>query len=208
METKPDIRLTSMEEERARLSREIHDGLGQHLQGMKYLVTALELRMEEQKNRELPEIERLGRHLDEALESVRLIARDLSPVEDMFGGLRGALESYARHLESLYGVEVSLSYEDAFLTPTVSLNLFWIVQEATANAVRHGCAHRIEIELTQKDRRSLVIHDDGIGFDVTAEASGLGLRHMRARAQAIDAKFDIGRHPDAGMMVFCRDWSL
>jgi two-component system CheB/CheR fusion protein len=89
------------------------------------------------------------------------------------------------------------------------INLYRIAQEATNNAIRHGKAKQISIELAAADgRHRLLVSDDGVGFNPSAMTNGTGLGHhiMRYRARMIGASLTICSRPDGGtqVSVICR----
>ncbi|KND62374.1 Sensor histidine kinase [Candidatus Burkholderia verschuerenii] len=191
----------SQEQERARLSRELHDGISQMLVSVKLLLESALLRFERGKARE-PDAEAalstsLGR-LSGTLREVRRISHALRPtmLDDL--GLAAALEQLARELDGQEGLEVS--FESASrptdLPDTVNTVLFRIAQEALNNITRHAKATRAALTLdVSKHAVSLEIVDNGQGFDVSAilsdPARGLGLRNMRERLDTLGGKLRI-----------------
>jgi two-component system CheB/CheR fusion protein len=91
------------------------------------------------------------------------------------------------------------------LDSNVATHLYRIAQEAVSNAVRHGLAKHVRLELTTgHDSTTLTVHDDGTGLpDVFAPPTGLGLRIMRYRASMIGAAFTIQNDPGGGTRVAC-----
>ena len=164
----------SIEAERRRLAREVHDQLGQTLTALK-----LHLRPRLADNPALRPYDQL---LDEAIATARRIAADLRPplLDDL--GLAAALGQLAQHAGLVPSVRVE--DEDA-LTPRQAEQLFRIAQEAVTNVLRHAKAERIWIEGGAAGQRYLLaVEDDGVGFDSRAVRQGaLGLVGMRERAR-------------------------
>jgi signal transduction histidine kinase len=88
------------------------------------------------------------------------------------------------------------------LTPDVEKNVFRIAQEAVANAIRHGAAREITIEVCfDRDQVQIIVSDDGRGFDPAVASDGFGLTSMRERATQIDATLWVESAPGAGTRV-------
>ena len=87
----------------------------------------------------------------------------------------------------------------------VALHLYYIVQEATLNAVRHGKAAKVKISLEpEKSVFKLTVQDDGVGFEsVNANRTGMGIRIMRYRAKVIGATLDLQSQPGRGTLITC-----
>jgi two-component system, NarL family, sensor kinase len=192
----------SQEQERARLSRELHDGISQMLVSVKLLLESALLRFERGHARE-PDAEAalstsLGR-LSGTLREVRRISHALRPtmLDDL--GLAAALEQLARELDGQEGLDVKFESTDkqaAALPDTVNTVLFRIAQEALNNITRHAKASRAVLTLdVSKHAVRLEIADNGQGFDVPAvlsdPARGLGLRNMRERLDTLGGKLRI-----------------
>jgi two-component system, NarL family, sensor kinase len=195
----------SQEQERARLSRELHDGISQMLVSVKLLLESALLRFERGHARE-PDAEAalatsLGR-LASTLREVRRISHALRPtmLDDL--GLAAALEQLAREfdgqdgLEVRFGLNAEAAARDRALPDTVNTVLFRIAQEALNNIARHAKASRAQLSLDiAKHAVSLGITDNGQGFDVAAvlvdPARGIGLRNMRERLDTLGGKLHI-----------------
>jgi two-component system, NarL family, sensor kinase len=186
----------SQEQERARLSRELHDGISQMLVSVKLLLESALLRFERAPARE-PDAEAalstsLGR-LSGTLREVRRISHALRPamLDDL--GLAAALEQLARELNGQDALEVrfeSTINAKTSLPDTVNTVLFRIAQEALSNIARHAQATRAVLALDIAPHAvTLAITDNGRGFDAHAAlsgpTSGIGLRNMRERLDTL-----------------------
>lgn len=180
--------LSAQEEERRRISREVHDELGQALTAMKMELAAI--RRDQAAGREDPtaRIEMVDGLIEEAIHTVRRIARDLRPgaLDDL--GLEAAIEGLLEEFRRRSGVEFSLKIEpeDLGLDPVLSTTVFRVVQEALTNVARHAGATQVSVSLrVARDRLTLQVDDDGRGI-TRAEVSGassLGLVGIRERAR-------------------------
>jgi PAS domain S-box-containing protein len=200
--------LEAVNREQARVGSELHDGLGQELTGLSLLVTSLSSRLEHGRSLRPQQLAELTRILTRAIETTQRMARGLSPMGLESDGVAVAIRRLADHVEQLYGIAVTVRTEDApALDPggPTAHQLYRICQEALTNAAHHGRARHVTITLsTAGSCLQLGIHDDGLGFDAGAPASGMGLKLMRYRARLIGAELVIESGPGLGTRVVCR----
>jgi signal transduction histidine kinase len=204
---KLSARLESIrEEERTRISREIHDELGQQLTGLKMDIAWLNKRMKER-----PELgEKLQSMLslvDDTIHSVRRISTELRPgiLDDL--GLIPAVEWQCSECEKRNGIECNFRAEveeDAEFPPPVSTAVFRIVQEALTNVVRHSEATVIDVEMrTDEENLVVAIQDNGRGItgsEITNTTS-LGLLGIRERAELLGGECSITGRKDKGTLI-------
>ncbi|HEY2021054.1 cache domain-containing protein [Paraburkholderia sp.] len=193
----------SQEQERARLSRELHDGISQMMVSVKLLLESALARLERSDAR-VPAAEaalstglvRLG----DTLREVRRISHALRPsmLDDL--GVAAALEQLTRELGDESGVSIGFTQiahtHAATLPDAVNTVLFRIAQEALTNIVRHAHASNASLALDiSHDAVTLTISDNGRGFDVTdafvGRRSGVGLRNMRERLEALGGSLSL-----------------
>ena len=145
--------------------------------------------------------------LNEANHQARALARGLDPVHVEAKGIVAALQGLALQSQDLYGIECvfSCAHEHLALKAEPGLALYRIAQEAVRNAAVHGQAQRIQIELAlEKAKLRLSIRDDGKGFGrVPKLQSGLGMRTMRYRAEAVGGTLQVESSPAEGTRVCC-----
>nr|WP_319496117.1 sensor histidine kinase [uncultured Cohaesibacter sp.] len=195
------------EEERRRVSYQIHDGLCQQL-------TAARLRYSMLSNiaavKDTQPMVELGRVLSAATEDAYALSRGMWPVahgSDLTGPTIDELVDSARRTS---GVEINLRQHwpcESCAGENLSV-LYRIAQEAIANAVRHAEATRVDVSLVCEGEETILeVKDDGVGLSPDqppAGTGGLGLRIMRYRASAIGAEFSIDDAPGGGTVVRCR----
>ena len=191
----------SQEQERARLSRDLHDGISQWLVSIKLQIEAGIIRLAgnaEQQRQARASFEHTAGQLNDVLGEVRRISHDLRPaiLDDL--GLAAALEHLAREFTQSGGAPVHFSADGASpgLPDVINTVLFRIAQEALTNSERHAGARRIDLTLARsRDRVTLTVADDGRGFDPEGVAShpqrGIGLRNMVERMEAIGGQLNI-----------------
>lgn len=187
-----------MENERRRLSREVHDQLGQIFTALKLNLLARPLGAPLEPE-QLSEFEQL---LDQGIHVARRIAADLRPsmLDDL--GLGPALEQYARLLGDQAGFSVQVEVAaDARLTPEQSNQLFRIAQEALTNVARHARAGRVRIRGGADDGHYVLsVEDDGPGR-AAGMAGGLGMLGMRERAEQMGAELSLEASELGGLRV-------
>jgi PAS domain S-box-containing protein len=199
------LQLDALESERQRIARELHDELGQRLSAAK-LVLAEVTRAAGHRANLAGGLEDLGKVLDETVDAVRQLARDLRPpmLDDL--GLNSAIESLAATTGQRLGIQIDLQLDadPAVLGSAATIAVYRIVQEALTNVARHSQASRVRIETRLADGLwQLQIDDNGVGIgqrDPNTRGS-LGLVGMRERALLLGGVFSITALPDGGTRV-------
>ncbi|NDY57394.1 sensor histidine kinase [Desulfovibrio sulfodismutans] len=195
------------EEERRRLSHDLHDGLCQQLGGARLRCAALEHRgiAEGDVAAEVAEISLM---LKESVSQAYDLSRGLWPVEHTPGEARPSLDDLARRVSQSSGVAIEY-VENLDCEPCRNEHLvqfYRIAQEAVANAVKHAQPGRITITLScGLDRLlALTVRDDGIGLQAAVRSQGgLGMRIMSYRARMIGARLSVEDAPGGGTVVTC-----
>ena len=193
----------SQEDERARLSRELHDGISQTLVSTKLLVEAGADALAREP------LQRALSHLENSLIEVRRISHRLRPALLDTLGLPAALQHLAREFEEASGLAVALRVEGAprELGDETKTALFRVAQESLTNVAKHARAQRVELLLAFEPGGALRLSltDDGQGFDERAvqldPERGIGLRNMRERLEAIGAQLQIHSAPGHGTQI-------
>ena len=183
-------------EERARVAREIHDGLAQYLFAVATHATMLETAAREAQ----PEtIARLKEAAIAAQQEARFAILALSSASGT-APFDAALRRYIDFLTADGGLAVDIEIDESVpLAPDEQIEVFRIVQEGLANVRKHARATRAEVVIAHRDgERYVSIRDDGEGFDGEVRAAGQGLKNMRARADSIAGGFSLTSHPGWG----------
>ena len=201
--------LRLQEEERSRISRDLHDGIGQ-------LLTALKIQLEllEREAKSLPEIlsrVESARELSEtALAEVRQLSHLLRPQMLDELGLESTLRWLARTFHKRTGIAVEVAFEGAERrgTPDVETLVYRIVQEALTNVAKHSGARTATVTLGREPGRLFVrVEDRGAGFQPqealsgTDEERGFGVRAMRDRVEFVHGRFSLRSAPGEGTVV-------
>ncbi|BCB27565.1 hypothetical protein SKTS_24510 [Sulfurimicrobium lacus] len=198
--------MDSGEHERERIGHELHDGLGQQLTGIAFLSKALSQKLAAQSAAEAVEATQIVTLINQAISETRQLARGLQPVEVDENGLMSALEALATNIGRLFHIQCEFHCDTPVLVKdnTAANQIYRIAQEAVNNAVKHGKASHISIELAApRGKMQLSVHDDGMGFHpyLKGKHSGMGLQIMRYRAKMIGAHLDIESDPGHGSLI-------
>lgn len=191
------------EEERRRISLELHDELGQQLTGTKLDLSWVTRRVREGREVDLGALDTLLQHLDAAIVTVRRISTELWPrvLDDQ--GFEAAVRWQAAEMARRTGMSVDVELPASALVrgSSVKLALFRIVQEALTNVARHSGASRASVRLTNDETRLLLsISDNGRGMDDVAKP-GVGLLSMRERSAALGGQFEVRASPGGGTVA-------
>lgn len=175
------------ENERSRLSKELHDGLGP-------LLTTLRMNLQSTSLEDKTKDQLLSQ-LDETIKEVRRISNNLMPsvLSDFGAGeaLGNLIEQVSEH------TDISILYRHdmkskSTINSKIHLSLYRIVQEALNNALKHATCKEIKISISEfDDHIGLYIADDGDGFDPSQSHSGNGLRNMKERVKLVNGSFEI-----------------
>lgn len=194
------------ERERTRLGQDLHDGLGQHLVGIEFLLDALTTELTRAKSPLADNARTIAAQAAEATQQTRSLARGLHIAGLGGDGLAAALEELASRTGAVYDVDCRFLRRGAIRLPEEEANqVYRIAQEAVANAVKHAQPGCVSIHLSQNDRRlRLVVEDNGVGFDPSANTGpGMGLHIMRYRARVLAASLEVDSEPGHGARVVC-----
>jgi PAS domain S-box-containing protein len=193
--------------EQRRIGHDLHDGVCQQLVGIAYLTETLADRLQERGATESTDAERISYLINNALTQTRSVARGLFPVRLEDNGLPAALEELAANAGTLFQVPCSFACQQPpeTMDNAIALHLYYIAQEAVANAAKHGQAKHVYISLQPfKDHYALTVEDDGVGFALaTSRHAGMGLRIMDYRARVIGATLEVKSQPGQGTVVQC-----
>jgi signal transduction histidine kinase len=194
--------IDSQEDERRRIARELHDGVGQSLAlaqiEVLQLIESCELAVR-------PKLETLSEQLSEISDVTREISHGLHPLNLEVLGLAGALNKLCRESshEGLLKIEFIDGGLPARISPDTALSLYRVAQEALHNVAKYSHASHVEVIVRMKGGRLwLDVVDDGIGFSTVKEdADGLGLESMRERVELLGGKLAIKSAPRQGTRI-------
>jgi PAS domain S-box-containing protein len=201
--------IIAQEDERSRISRDLHDELGQQLTALKFALQRVNgLSKDEASTGYIAEIAKIAENIDQ---SVDFLAWELRPALLKGVGLATAMENYVDQWSQHAGIETEIlasSLKRVRFNPKVETNLYRIMQESLNNAHKHARAKRVEVILERRDKAVLlIISDNGRGFNVrnqSKSSKGLGLTGMKERAALIGASLEIESAAGRGTTVYVK----
>ena len=207
--------LESLEAERERLVRDVHDGPAQVLSNaifeLEYLERSADRAPADIRQMLRSELSTLKTQFKSSLDGVRAMIYDLRPPVLSELGLSGAVRAYANEYEARYGLKTltQLDERETGLDPQEELAVYRIMQEALQNTYKHAKATTVRIEWERDSPGAWVLRctDDGIGFDMVRavrQQRSVGLLSMRERAALIGATFDLRSAPGQGTTMTVR----
>ena len=198
--------VTASEQERERIARDLHDGLGQITTGLAYKAKLIESLLRDGVMPDPAQAAGIVQLANQASNEARALAHGLDPVE-LRDGLTAALDHLARTTSERFGLPCSFQTDITTdnLDKITSTHLYRIAQEAVNNAIKHSKPGHIGIYLTREERLiSLVIIDDGRGLSAHPDtAEGAGLRLMRYRAAMMGGTLHLLPAPAGGLIIKC-----
>lgn len=200
----------AQEEERHRLSKELHDQLGHDLVLLKSRLNSIKRKLPPHQAEPHEELSETQEYVDQIIEDVRRIATELSPsiLEDL--GLFASLQWLAENFAQQHSINVSLDMEDIdrFFSEKTRINLFRVFQETLTNISKHAQAKHVSIVVKkQEDDVIFRVKDDGKGFDLKRlfhrdpARVGMGLTAMKERANLSGGDFDVESALGKGTMI-------
>jgi signal transduction histidine kinase len=202
--------LTAQEAERRRIATELHDELGHALVLIKLRLGVIRKALTEGQTEARDDCEYLAQSIDQLIEDIRRLTRDLRPtvLEDL--GLAGALRWLAGNCGKggELNVTASVMNVDPLIAPDAQIVLYRIIQEALTNAGKHAQAQQVSLSVDRHgDRLAFVVEDDGKGFDAaelfarSASERGLGLATMEERARMLGGSLSISSGTGKGTRI-------
>jgi len=202
--------INAQEQERKRVSKELHDELGQSLAHLKHRVRSIQRKFSADPSALGRECEDISRYIDLTIENVRRLSRDLRPSVLEHLGLSAALRWLIDMFQKQHTLQISVDMEDidSLFFPEDQINLYRIFQEALTNIGKHARADRIFFSVKSEEHCAIFqIQDDGSGFDVPATLGGdsadkgMGLAAMKERAHMLGARLNIASRPGEGTAI-------
>ena len=198
--------IESCAREQRRIAYDLHDGVGQQVVGIALSAKLLEEQLRPRHPEEAKKASAIVKLANEAARQTRLTARTLEGADGV-GDLKTALEALAINMSQDCRVKSMVKANAASLpiSAPVAAQLYRIAQEAVHNAVEHGAADEVLIQLTLGNRDMvLTVQDNGQGFEAKINGHGMGLRIMRYRAQCIGGSCHVRTAHNKGTVVHCR----
>jgi PAS domain S-box-containing protein len=196
--------MSAQEAERARIARELHDGIGQSLALLNIQLQRTVLPPSSERRR--PGIQELSTKLKQIGQQVSRLSHQLHSSELEFLGLAVAVRGLCREFSEQYKIKVDCKCTDmaAEVEDETALCVLRVVQEALHNVAKHSQATSVQVEVVQRDDElALSVIDDGVGFEVnkSRKTAGLGLVSMRERMYLIGGQLTIRSTPGKGTRI-------
>ncbi|MFA9187642.1 ATP-binding protein [Flavobacterium magnesitis] len=198
----------NQENEQNRIAREIHDGIGQMLTGLKFSLESINL---DDKEKSAQKIEYLKKLSLDIIKGVRTATFNLMPPELSDHGIVSSIAKLTLELAKLTGKNVQFYNKTDFdqrLDSLIEINIYRLTQEAINNAIKYANSSHIIVQLSHSNKiLSITVDDNGKGFDVTAvekkrnSESGMGLLFMKERVQYINGRVFINSIPGEGTRI-------
>jgi signal transduction histidine kinase len=200
--------IENQENEQNRIAKDIHDGIGQMLTGLKYLLESVDLSEGEKAQLKLEKLKELTTNI---IKGVRTATFNLTPPELKDYGIVPALTELTQELSKLTGKDIILMNKSDFnrrLDSLVEINLYRITQEAINNAIKYAESTLILVTISHSEKiLSITIDDNGKGFDKKLlkpkpdKNGGMGLTFMQERIKYINGRLFINSSPQKGTKV-------
>ena len=200
--------LIVQEKERGRISKELHDELGQNLMILKYQLNSLETRLPKNKKVLRSDCEDLLHYLDNIIENVRRLSWDLRPLALEKFGLATAIKNLLKNFGKHYDIQwepLQIEAINNLFPPLSQINIYRIFQESLTNIAKHAQATKISVSIDKQDTCvTFTIEDNGKGFDPQAkmnresEQRGIGLATMHERSRMAGGRLEIRSQTGAG----------
>lgn len=196
--------LEAQENEHKRLAQELHDGVGQSLYSISVGIQAIQSRIhQEEKFKEY--MQEIVDELENEIQDIKLYTLQLRPHSlDRLGLVPTAkyLVSSLNKTHKDFSITFTCSNVSDRMHPVLEINLYRIIQEALHNALKYSQATFIEVILQKEaNKLTLMIRDNGIGFDRDLIAEGLGLKHMKERVDQMEGSLRIHSVPYKGTFI-------
>lgn len=197
----------AQEEERKRIAKDIHDGIGQMLTALKFNIESINAENIESTSKKVVRLKDL---LGVLIKEVRAVTFNLTPPELLDYGVVATIQKLAEQLSNLTGKKILFENKTDFkgrFDSLVETNLYRVVQEAVNNALKYGDSNFILIAISHSDQMlSIVIDDDGKGFnpdniETSKEGSGMGLFFMKERISYINGRLFINSSKNNGTRI-------
>lgn len=193
-------------DERRRFGRDLQDNIAQRLTAIGFMLESLAGDLKSGWPDAQALASRIGAHVSSAISHTRMLARGLNPVAVEAGGFISALTRLADSIRDTFRIDCHVKHDGCVIPENVVLqhNLYRIAQQAITNAVTHGKATRIVLDVSDGGRGlRLAIIDNGLGLDKTPSrpVSGLGLEIMRYRCNVLGLNLNIDAAPAGGTAI-------
>jgi two-component system, NarL family, sensor kinase len=198
--------LKGEEQERTRLAKDLHDGLGSMLSGIKYSFNTMKGNMIMTPDN-AQAFERSMDMLDSSIKEMRRVAHNMMPEALVKFGLDTALKDFCNEIQQSGALQISyqsIGLDNTVIDQTVGITIYRIVQELINNTMKHAVAKNAIVQVTKTDGQlSVTVEDDGKGFDtaIINKPSGMGWSNIANRVEFLKGKLDVNSQSGKGTSV-------
>jgi two-component system, NarL family, sensor kinase len=195
--------LKGQDEERNRMAKDLHDGVGSMLSGIKLSLSALSSNLQMAEN-EKRVFNKSFTQLDSAITELRRVAHNMMPEALLKFGLKEAIQDYCDDINETNTVKIKYAFIGNLPgnDKNLDLILYRIIQELTSNIIKHAAAKNILIQVNRHAKGiTLVVEDDGKGFNPAEKAKGAGLSNIQSRVDYLKGSCEIQSEAGSGTSV-------
>ena len=198
--------LKGEEQERTRLAKDLHDGLGGMLSGIKYSMNSMKGNLIMTPDN-AQAFERSMDMLDSSIKEMRRVAHNLMPEALVKFGLDTALKDFCNSINQSGALKVSyqsIGLDNQIIDQTIAITIYRIIQELINNTIKHAAATQAIVQLSKSNGTlSVTVEDDGKGFDSTIlqGTKGIGWSNIQSRVDFMKGKLDVQSAPGNGTSV-------
>jgi len=198
--------LKGEEQERTRLAKDLHDGLGGMLSGIKHSLNTMKGNLIMTPDN-AQAFERSMDMLDSSIKEMRRVAHNMMPEALVKFGLDTALKDFCNDINQSGALKInyqSIGLEGVELDQIVSITIYRIIQELINNSIKHAAATSAIVQLTKNDDQlSVTVEDNGKGFDtaILTAAKGIGWSNVQNRVEFLKGKLDVNSSPGNGTSI-------
>ncbi|HMU46207.1 MAG TPA: sensor histidine kinase [Chitinophagaceae bacterium] len=198
--------LKGEEQERTRLAKDLHDGLGGMLSGIKYSLNTMKGNLVMTPDN-AQAFERSMDMLDSSIQEMRRVAHNMMPEALVKFGLNTALQDYCNDINQSGALHItyqSIGMENSVIEQTTAITIYRIVQELINNTMKHAGAKNAIVQVSKADGAiSITVEDDGKGFntDILKISKGMGWANIQSRVEYLKGKLDVQSEPGKGTSI-------
>jgi len=198
--------LKGEEQERTRIAKDLHDGLGGMLSGIKYSFETIKENMV-MTNENQQVFERSMDMLDSSIKEMRRVAHNMMPESLLKFGLDTALKDFYNHINKSGALQInylSMGLEGALINQTVAITIYRIVQELINNTLKHARAETVIVQITKTEHQlAITVEDDGDGFDtlILKKSKGMGWTNIQHRVEFLKGNLNVDSEYTKGTSI-------
>ncbi len=196
----------TQEKERTRIARDLHDGVGQLLAGIRINLSSIKNDITYSTDNSQGTYEKTILLVDEVCTEVRAVSHEMMPKSLTNSGLVNAADELLSYTLKRAGIEYNYEfYQVGKLPEKIEINLYRIMQEIIHNIIKHSSAKKVSVQLMQNNNNIILIaEDDGVGFKLNSQNKGIGLLNITSRISSLNGSFSIEPGHEKGTVITIR----